>query len=79
MERFVLNETSIFGRGSRKELPEEIQKRGFKKVLLVTDKGLVECKLIEKVSSILDEAKIDYTLYSDIKPNPTIKNVLDRI
>lgn len=77
MERFVLNETSIFGRGSRSELPEEIQKRGFKKVLLVTDKGLVECKLIEKVSSILDEANIDYTLYSEIKPNPTVKNVLD--
>jgi len=76
-EKFVLNETSIFGRGARAELPAEINARGYKKVLLVTDKGLVECKLIEKVTSILEEAKIDYTLYSEIKPNPTIKNVLD--
>lgn len=76
-EKFVLNETSIFGRGCRTELINEINSRGFKKVLLVTDKGLVECKLIEKVTVLLDEAGIDYTLYSDIKPNPTIKNVLD--
>ena len=76
-ERFVLNETSIFGRGCRNELPEEIKSRGFKKVFLVTDKGLVDCKLINKVLDLLDEGKIDYTLYSEIKPNPTIKNVLD--
>ena len=76
-ERFVLNETSIFGRGCRNELPKEIKSRGFKKVLLVTDKGLVDCKLINKVSDLLDEEKIDYTLYSEVKPNPTIKNVLD--
>ena len=76
-ERFVLNETSIFGRGSRTELPKEIKARGFKKVFLVTDKGLVDCKLIDKVSEILDEAKIKYTIYSKVKPNPTIKNVLE--
>ena len=76
-ERFVLNETSIFGRGCRNELAEEIKSRGFKKVFLVTDKGLVDCKLINKVLDLLDEGKIDYTLYSEIKPNPTIKNVLD--
>ena len=76
-EKFVLNETSIFGRGCRNELPGEIQARGFKKVLLVTDKGLVDCQLINKVSDLLDEANIKYTLYSEIKPNPTIKNVLD--
>ena len=54
-ERFVLNETSIFGRGCRNELPGEIKLRGFEKVLLVTDKGLVDCKLINKVSDLLDE------------------------
>ena len=37
-EKFVLNETSIFGRGCRTELINEINSRGFKKVLLVTDK-----------------------------------------
>ena len=60
-EKFVLNETSIFGRGCRTELINEINSRGFKKVLLVTDKGLVECKLIEEVTVLLDDAGFDYT------------------
>ena len=76
-ERFVLNETSYFGRGSRSELPGEIKARGYKKIFVVTDKGLVDCKLINKVTEILDEANIEYEVYSNVKPNPSIKNVLD--
>ena len=57
-ERFVLNETSICGRGCRSELPGEIKGRGYKKVFLVTDKGLVNCGLIKKVTDVLDEAKM---------------------
>ena len=76
-KKFVLNETSIFGRGARTELPAEIKARGYKQVLLVTDNGLVECGLINKVTEILKEAEINYTLYSEIKPNPTIKNVVE--
>ena len=78
-ERFVLNETSYFGRGCREVLPEEIKSRGYKKILVVTDKSLVECGVTEKVTSVLDGAKIKYTVYSDVKPNPTIKNVLDGV
>ena len=42
MTKFVLNETSYFGKGAREELPTEIKERGFKKVLVVTDKALFE-------------------------------------
>lgn len=78
-ERFVLNETSYFGRGSREVLPEEIRNRGYKKVLVVTDKALLGCGVTSKVTDVLDSANIDYTIYSDVKPNPTIKNVLDGV
>ncbi|MCI8272956.1 MAG: lactaldehyde reductase [Clostridia bacterium] len=77
--KFVLNETSYFGKGAREELPGEIQKRGFKKVLVVTDKSLLECGVTSKVTEILDKAGIVYEIYSEIKPNPTIKNVLDGV
>ena len=40
-ERFILNETAYFGRGSRAELANEIKSRNFKKVLVVTD-GMIE-------------------------------------
>ena len=78
-ERFVLNETSYFGKGAREELPNEIKTRGFKKVLVVTDKALFEAHVTDKVTEVLDKAGIEYTVYSDVKPNPTIKNVTDGV
>ncbi len=77
--KFVLNETAYFGRGSREELPGEIKKRGFKKVFLVSDSSLVEAGVTAKIQSILKKEKIPHSLYSKIKPNPTIKNVLDGV
>ena len=79
VNKFVLNETSYFGKGAREELPEEIRKRGFRKVLVVTDKTLLECGVTAKVTDVLDRAEVRYEVYSDIKPNPTIKNVLDGV
>ena len=79
VNKFVLNETSYFGKGAREELPEEIRKRRFKKVLVVTDKALVGCGVTAKVTEVLDRAGIAYEVYSEIKPNPTIKNVLDGV
>ncbi len=78
-ERFVLNETAYFGRGCRQELSNEIKTRGFNKVLVVTDKALYECGVTGKVTSILDEAGIAYEVYSEVKPNPTVKNVQDGV
>ena len=77
--KFVLNETSYFGNGAREVLAEEITKRGFKKVFLVSDKSLVEAGVAAKVEEELKKANIEYSLYSEIKPNPTIKNVLDGV
>ncbi len=75
-EKFVLNETSYFGKGAREELAGEIRKRGFKKVFLVSDKSLVEAGVTAKVEEVLNKAGIPYELYDEIKPNPTIENVL---
>ena len=77
IEKFVLNETSYFGFGAREVLPEEIKNRGYKKVLVVTDKSLFEIGLTKKVTDKLEEAGIEYTVFSDVKPNPTVKNVKD--
>lgn len=77
--KFVLNETSYFGNGAREVLAEEIKKRGFQKVFLVSDQSLVEAGVTAKVEKELKKARIPYNLYSKIKPNPTIKNVLDGV
>ena len=77
VNRVVLNETSYFGRGSRTKLADEIKNRGYKNILLVSDKVLKEANVERMVSEILDNAGITYFEYLDIKPNPTVKNVQD--
>ena len=77
--KFVLNETSYFGKGASEELPNEIKKRNFKKVFLVSDKALVDAGVTSRIEEILEKANIPYELYSEIKPNPTIKNVTNGV
>ena len=77
--RFVLNETSYFGRGAREVLPEEIKNRGFKKILVVTDKSLFEVGVTAKVLEMLDNAGISYEVFHDVKPNPTVQNATEGI
>ena len=65
----------IFGRGSVKELPRVLREKNAGKVLLVTDRGLVEAGIAGKVTGLLDEAGISYVLYPDVAVNPTDDNV----
>ena len=75
MNKFVLNETSYHGAGAINAIPEEIKGRGFKKVFVASDPDLIKFGVSKKVTDLLENAGIEYTVYSDIKPNPTIENV----
>ena len=74
--RMVFSGTSYFGEGARSELKTELQKRGFRKALLVTDKGLVDCGVASLVEAVLKEFEFPYDIFAEIKPNPTVENVL---
>ena len=73
--RFVLNETSYHGAGAIKEIATEVKGRGFKKAFVCSDPDLIKFGVTKKVTDVLDNADIDYEIYSEIKPNPTIQNV----
>ena len=75
MNRFILNETSYHGSGAVTAVVDEIKNRGFKKAFVASDPGLVKFGVSAKVTDLLEKAEIPYTLYSDIKANPTIENV----
>ena len=77
--RIILNGTSYFGRGGREEVANEMKKRGFKKALVVSDKSLVNAGVTKMVTDVLDQNQIIYDVYSEIKPNPTVKNVQDGV
>ena len=75
MNRIVSNETSYHGKGAVEQVAAEIKARGFKKPFVCSDPDLIKFGVTAKVTSVLDSAAIDYELYSNIKPNPTIENV----
>ncbi|MCH5350503.1 MAG: lactaldehyde reductase [Clostridiales bacterium] len=75
--RFILNETSYFGSGARKELKNEIARRGFKKAFIVADKDLLKFGTVDLVTSEL--GGVPYELFSEFKANPTVKNVKDGV
>ena len=75
MQKFMLNETSYHGAGAIQAIPDEIRGRGFKKVFVASDPDLIKFGVTTKVTALLDAAGIPYTVYSDIKANPTIENV----
>ena len=75
INRFILNEVSYFGPGAREVLPKEIERLGFKKAFVATDKDLIKFGVADKVLKVLEGANIPYEVFSEIKPNPTVANV----
>ena len=75
VNRFVLNETSYHGAGAIQSIPDEIKGRGFKKAFVCSDPDLIKFHVTKKVTDILENAGIDYEIYSEIKANPSVANV----
>lgn len=77
--RIVLNEISYHGAGAIAEIAGEIQRRGFRKAFLCTDSDLLRFGVTSKVTKILEENDLPYEIYTEIKPNPTMDNVLNGV
>lgn len=71
--RFILNETSYFGAGARREIAGEIKRRGYRKALVVADHDLLKFGTVDLVMKELGDTP--YEIFSDFKANPTVKNV----
>ncbi len=69
LRKFVMPEV-VFGKGARKLAGQYAEKFSLKKVLLVTDKGIIENGWIEDVVKSLDELGIEYILFTELTPNP---------
>lgn len=66
---------TLIGRDGILMIPHFLQRLGAKKVLVVTDKGLVKIGTAGKVTAVLDEAGIDYQIFDGVEPNPTTRIV----
>lgn len=79
IKRFILNETSYFGRGSKEKIITELSNRNLKKIMLVTDEGLIKLPVIKKITDVLDRENVDYKIFSKVIPNPTVEIVEEGI
>ena len=75
MNRFVLNETSYHGSGAITAIADEMKARGFQKAFVASDPDLIKFGVTQKVLEVLENAGLDYVIFDEIKPNPTMENV----
>ncbi len=74
---FAFPTRTLFGAGAIAQLGDEIVHLGIQRPLLVTDRGVVQAGLIERVT---DAAKsVSFAIFDGVSPNPTEKNVLEGI
>ena len=68
--RMILNETAWFGRGAVGALTDQVKRRGYQKALIVTDKTLVQCGVVAKVTDKMDAAGLAWAIYDGVfNPN----------
>ena len=77
--RIVLNTISYHGKGAVENIVPELTGRGYKKAFVCSDPDLIKFGVTAKVTGLLDAAGFAYSVYSEIKPNPTIQNVQDGV
>ncbi len=79
VNRIILNTVSFHGKGAIGEIPGIAKTKGFKHIFVCSDPDLVKFGITNKVTDLLEKEGIAYTVYSGIKPNPTIDNVKDGV
>lgn len=67
--------TLLEGEGAVLKLPSLIKEKGLKKVLVVTDKGLMNLHMLDPLFKELEKVGIEYVVFDDVQPNPTIPNI----
>ena len=65
----------IEGENAVLKLPKFIKDKNITRVLVVTDKGLMNLHLLDPLFKELKKQEIEYFIYDDVQPNPTITNI----
>ncbi|WP_373000192.1 iron-containing alcohol dehydrogenase [Lutispora sp.] len=72
---FILPTKIRYGAGILKALGEELRDLKARKIMVITDKGLVNAGMLDKVTKIINEESMDYVIYDEIEANPKDYNV----
>lgn len=75
ISQFSFPNTIYFGAGAIDNLPGYVQDTGIKKPLLVMDPGMLATDVFPKVEAILKAAGIEYSVFSEVNPNPLDEDI----
>lgn len=75
----LLGTSVLLGVGTAKEVGETFQGAGGKKVLIVTDSGVVKAGLLHPIQQSLEKAKIPYEIFDRVEPNPSDRTVMEGV
>ncbi len=67
----------VMGPGSIKTIGIEVKARSAKRVLIVTDKGVVAAGLLKSIEESFKAAKINYAVFDKVEPDPRYEIVAD--
>lgn len=73
--KFFMPPLSLLGKGCLNDAGSQLKALGLKKALIVTDTVLIETKLVDNLTKVLDDNNLSYSIYNGVKPNPTVKSV----
>ena len=73
---FTLPTKIVYGPGCIFNLIEELKVNNGKRPIIVTDKGIREAGLLDRITSILDNNKVKYIIYDGVEPNPKDVNAV---
>ncbi|MCI9243751.1 MAG: iron-containing alcohol dehydrogenase, partial [Lawsonibacter sp.] len=77
MERMNGVKTSLFGRGAIQLLGPELRRMEVGRALVVTDRFLYESGAAARVGEVLSQAGVEYAVFYQVQPNPTVQVVED--
>lgn len=66
---------TVLGLGSASDISNEVNRLGAKKVLVITDKNLIQAAVVEPILSSLKAAGISYDIFDGCKPEPTTGDI----
>ncbi len=75
MDKIVFNQSCFFGLNSISQIAKEVKNRHLKKGFIITDNGLISCGVYQKVADVLIRGQIPSVMFSDVNPEPTVKDV----
>ncbi len=67
----------IVASGCIERLTEHINKQAFRSVFIVSDNDLAQLGIIEPLTSLLEQANIAYTLFTDVEQDPSDTTVIN--